>query len=222
MTTANPTKTSARTPELRLDRLNLLAERDPAEAADQAWAWIIEVGRRALFDRDRANAELAEMFAAGNPSVGIDGPTRGALVTFTVHPFVDRFFATVTTAWMPWAGKRFNSSRGVGDNLLARSARWPAKIPWPLYRTRSVRDRLAAFDFGTRVEPSAVDRSVDVLVIDYDAQGTPHENNPALIIRSIRDELVELVPGVHLGKMLWRLPSGKHHLLAYFALRSDG
>lgn len=221
MTTTNPTKATVRTPELRIDRLNLLAERDPTEAADQAWAWIVEAGRRALSDRENANAELAAMFAAGRPSTDINGATRGVLVTFTVHPLVDRFFATVTTAWMPWVGKRFDRASGVGDNVLARSARWPAKIPWPLYRTREVRDRLTAFDFSMRVEPSALDPGVEVLVIDYNAAGTPRESNPALIIRSIRDELVELVPGTHLGKMLLRLPSGEHHLLAYFALRSE-
>ncbi len=41
----------------------------------------------------------------------------------------------------------------------------------------------------------------------------------ALLIRSIRDELVEVVPGAYLGKMLWRHDAERHTLLAYFALR---
>ena len=45
------------------------------------------------------------------------------------------------------------------------------------------------------------------------------ESNPRLLIRSIRDELVELVPGAYLGKMLWRHDAERHTLLAYFALR---
>jgi hypothetical protein len=59
-----------------------------------------------------------------------------------------------------------------------------------------------------------------VLVIDY----APVESNPRVVIRSIRDELVEVVPGAHLGKMLWRSGSGEsasHTLLAYFALKSE-
>ena len=56
-----------------------------------------------------------------------------------------------------------------------------------------------------------------MLVIDY----APVDSNPALIIKSIRDELVQIVPGANLGKMLWRHGDGERHsLLAYFALRS--
>jgi hypothetical protein len=43
-----------------------------------------------------------------------------------------------------------------------------------------------------------------------------------LIIRQVRDELVEVAPGTHLGKMLWRHRDGRHTLLAYFALREAG
>jgi hypothetical protein len=38
----------------------------------------------------------------------------------------------------------------------------------------------------------------------------------------IRDELVEVAPGTHLGKMLWRHRDGRHTLLAYFALKETG
>jgi hypothetical protein len=57
-----------------------------------------------------------------------------------------------------------------------------------------------------------------VLVIDYE----PVESNPRLVIRRIRDELVEVSPGMYLGKMLWRRRDGRHTLLAYFALREAG
>jgi hypothetical protein len=81
-------------------------------------------------------------------------------------------------------------------------------------------DRIAAFDFQTRVEPGAIDTDRDVLVIDY----APVDSNPRVIIKSIRDELVEIVPGANLGKMLWRSGSGEdasYTLLAYFALKSE-
>ena len=35
----------------------------------------------------------------------------------------------------------------------------------------------------------------------------------------IRDELVEILAGAYLGKMLWRHDGDRHTLLAYFALR---
>jgi hypothetical protein len=44
---------------------------------------------------------------------------------------------------------------------------------------------------------------------------------PRLVIRQIRDELVEVAAGTHLGKMLWRDRDGRHSLLAYFALRES-
>ena len=59
---------------------------------------------------------------------------------------------------------------------------------------------------------------IDVLVIDYESVDT----NPRLLIRQIRDELVEIVPGANLGKMLVNVP-GRSELFAalYFALKSE-
>jgi hypothetical protein len=224
-TTAAPTpaavsRNGAGPIEDRVARLRKLATEAPDAARDDAWAWIAELGRRVRRDRGEALAELDHLFRAGRPSSGIDGQTEGTLVTFTVHPIFDTTIAALTTAWLPWAGKRFDALAGTGDNLLLRSARWPAKLLWPLYGMRDAAERLAAFDFETRVEPGALDQDREVLVIDYE----PVESNPRVVIRSIRDELVEVVPGAHLGKMLWRSGSGgqaSHTLLAYFALKSE-
>jgi hypothetical protein len=57
----------------------------------------------------------------------------------------------LASRWLPWAGKRFDAAGAGGDNLLLRSARWPSKLLWPSYRLRDAGDRLAAFDFRTRV-----------------------------------------------------------------------
>ena len=56
---------------------------------------------------------------------------------------------------------------------------------------------------------------MQALKIDY------HDvaQNPRMLIRSIRDELVEILAGAYLGKMLWRHDGDRHTLLAYFALR---
>jgi hypothetical protein len=224
MATTAPTTTQkeARTAtavEKRVARLRELSSGAPDEARDDAWAWIAELSRRARRDRDGALTELDELFRAGVPSTRVDGQTEGTLVTFTVHPAFDAAIAALTAAWLPWAGKRFDSAAASGDNLLLRSARWPAKLLWPLYPMRDAVDRIAAFDFQTRVEPGAIDTDRDVLVIDY----APVDSNPRVIIKSIRDELVEIVPGANLGKMLWRSGSGEdasYTLLAYFALKS--
>lgn len=179
-------------------------------ARDEMWARFAELGAAKRLD------ELGELFRAGSPSTGIDGPTEGQLVTFTVHPLFDRLAARITRAWMPWAGKQFDSATNRGDNLLARSAKWPARLPWPRYRMREAGDRLAAFDFETRVERGKLDPGTDVLVIDY----APVASNPRLVIRQVRDELVEVVPGAHLGKMLWHHGEDRYSLAAYFALRT--
>lgn len=205
--------------EQRVYDMRTLAKSDPAAAQAEVWGWFQEAGKRIGSNREAAIAELNELFALGTPSEGIDGQTEGILVGFTMQAIPDRALALLTGAWMPWAGKRFDAAEATGDNLLANSARWPAKLLWPLYGTREAGDHRVAFDFVTRVEDGAVDPGLDVLVIDY----APVESNPRLIIRSIRDELVEIVPGTHLGKMLWRsgpAEDAKHTLLAFFALKT--
>ena len=74
-----------------------------------------------------------------------------------------------------------------------------------------------AFDFKTYVEAGKDDPDRQVMVIDY----ADIESNPRLVIRSIRDELVDIAAGVYLGKILFRLPGDKFTKIGYFALRSD-
>jgi hypothetical protein len=52
-------------------------------------------------------------------------------------------------------------------------------------------------------------------VIDYE----PVESNPEFIIRKIRDELVQIVPGTHLGRILYKTKSGYNNI-GYFALKT--
>lgn len=202
----------------RLESLRGLAESDPAAAQASAWEWFAEAGTRlGGSTRPAALAELGALFAAGRPSTGIDGPTEGKLVGFTAQPAFDRALAAITSLWLPWIGKSFDADRGAGENLLLRSARLPARLLWPRYPIRTAGSDAVAFRFTTFIEPGKLDPGTEVLVIDYASV----EDNPRLIIKSIRDELVEIVPGAHLGKMLWCHGDGERHsLLAYFALRS--
>ncbi len=201
----------------RVAELRERALESPVEARDKAWSWFREVGDRIPNDREAALRELGKLFAAGKPATGIDGETEGMLVGWSVNPVFDRVVGSVTNSWLPWAGKRFASGEGKGDNILVRSAKWPAKLLWPLYATKSHGERLTAFDFVTRVERGVLDPEVEVLVIDY--ASVP--DNPRLVIKQIRDELVEVVPGANLGKMIFEGPGDRHTLAAYFALRSE-
>jgi hypothetical protein len=188
----------------------------PIEARDAAWQWFEQLGDEVGRDRDAGAAALAELFALGVPPAGIDGRTEGILVAPTITRPVDRLMRGLSGAWMPWLGKRFDAEANLGDNVLRQSARWPAKLFWPLYGTRPFGEDRTAFDFQTRVEPSEDDPRVEVLVIDYVVM----DSNPRFLIKRIRDELVEIVPGANLGKILWRHGDGSYALIGYFALRS--
>ena len=61
--------------------------------------------------------------------------------------------------------------------------------------------------------PGQLDPDRETLKIDYD-----YDENPRLLIRDILDELVQIVPGAYLGKVLLRRKE-TWRLLGYFALQ---
>ncbi len=202
----------------RVAKLRERSRHDPRGAREEAWGWIEALGERAHEDRAGALSDLQAIFLCGRPAEGIEGQTEGVLVTWTMHPLADRLIGTVTGAWMPWLGKKFDREQRRGINTLTGSARWPAKVLWPFYSTTPSELGRSAFGFETYVEAGRLDPSVDVLVIDYAGE----KSNPALLIRQIRDELVQIVPGANLGKMLVNVPGRSEPFPAlYFALKSD-
>lgn len=201
----------------RLSRLRRRAAADSPGAAQEAWRWLDELSALAGSDRQAAEQELNELFRQGTPPKSIEGPTEGILVATLVQPVVDKLVKAITSVWMPWQGKSFDREQSEGVNRLSGLTRWPAKLLWPLYATKQGPDGRLAFDFETRLEPGVHDPGTDVLVIDY----APVESNPDLVIRSIRDELVEVVPGAYLGKIMYRM-GGKYTNIGFFALRDVG
>ena len=213
-TTAEKTPTSDIA--TRVAELRELAATEVDDAARQAWAWIEELGEHAKSDREAGEAELDELFALGKAPKGLDGATEGILVAPLIQPLVDKVAGAITSAWMPWQGKSFDAAAGKGTNRLTGETRWVAKLLWPLYGTKEgAEGERLAFDFETRIEPGMHDPDTEVLVIDY----APVDDNPGLIIKSIRDELVEIVPGANLGKILYRRGGGYTNI-GFFALRS--
>ena len=193
------------------------AASDPAGAANAAWARIVELQALGAEDRNGADDQLNELFRAGGPATGLDGPTDGILVLTTTHAVTDVALRKLTSAWMPWEGKRFHADTQTGDNRMTEQSVVVSKVLWPLYAMKGKPGERIAFDFQTYVEAGKDDPDREVLVIDY----ADLPQNPRLLIRSIRDELVELVPGTYLGKILLRLPTGSYLKLGYFALRTD-
>lgn len=194
----------------------LRADPDPAVAAAAAWDRIVGLQELGKSERDRADEALNELFRAGSPVRDLDGPTDGILVLTTTTALTDTALQALTSVWMPWEGKRFDADSGTGDNRMTDQSVVVSKVLWPLYSMKKSEGGKLAFDFKTYVEAGKEDPDREVMVIDY----ADVESNPRLLIRSIRDELVELVPGAYLGKVLLRLPTRSYLKIGYFALRT--
>ncbi|OBI92011.1 hypothetical protein [Mycobacterium sp. 1245805.9] len=218
MTTPKSTKPET---DDRPSRLQAIADIDPQAAQDAAWVWIERLG--AGLPGDAAEIELAQLFAAGAPAV-VDGQTDGMLVGWTT-PDTDlnrtgrvlRTAAkTMTTrlGLMPWLGKKFDRPAQRGTNSLTTTATLLTLVLAPSYRMRRAGDHWEGFDMLNRVEESVVAPGTQVLVLDYETIGS----NPWPISR-IRDEAVQIVPGVYLGAKLWHQDNG-YRQLAYWAAKS--
>ena len=164
--------------------------------------------------RERAVAEIDELFRSGSaPEPAPEGFLRGRLITSTTWDGFDLVGRRLAELYMPWLGKSFDPGAGEGVNVLKRSAVGPMRALWPSYKVlREHEDRVEAFRFRTRVDPGAVDPSINVLKIDYD-----FEANPDFIIRRILDELVQLDDGLYLGKVLYR-QKGRYRTIGFFSL----
>jgi hypothetical protein len=205
----------------RVCRLQAIAEIDPQAAQDAAWAWIRRLG--AGIPGDAAESEVAKLFAAGTPAV-VDGQTDGMLVGWTTPDAdLDRTgrvlraaarTATTHLGLMPWLGKKFDRSAQHGTNSVTTTAAVLTKLLAPRYRMRRVGDHWEGFDMLNHVEASVVSPDTRVLVLDYESVGT----NPWPINR-IRDEAVQIAPGVYLGTKLWHQHDG-YRRLAYWAAKS--
>ena len=94
----------------------------------------------------------------------------------------------------PWRGKSFHpKSETAGDGI-----------------NRVLRDRFRLFRFETFIAPSRAG-DFDALQLDYDLPGNPP------VIRSIKDEIRELEPGLWLGQA-WLKTRKREILWLYFAL----
>jgi hypothetical protein len=154
---------------------------------------------------------LNSLFAEGRTPESLDGFLPGGLVTPTLWGPTDAVGRRVTALYMPWLGKRFESSAESGINVLEANARLPMKVLWPSYEAEVVtEERIEAFRFATRVGPGVLDPDVNVLKIDYDSDA-----NPGFIIRRILDELVQISDDLYLGKALYRTKKGWRPLLFF-------
>ena len=185
---------------------------EPSDAAPvvRFWRGIADLQT----DRRRALAEIEACFRSGSAPGRLEGNHAGRLVTTTMGPGLDASFGLATRVWMPWQGKTFSPASSDGRNLFGRRFRAVVRLLWPGYV--NVRPEgaggISAFRFLTWDGPSVTDPDLTVLKIDYG-----HPESPALIIRSVLDELVRVDDGLYLGQALmdWR---GRLRRAAWFAL----
>jgi hypothetical protein len=212
----DPLEPRAEEVERYVEALQVLAETDPDLARSQTWDQIRLAGMRAGRHRAEAHDSLSRIFRLGTlPEPMLDGRYDGVAITPTTFAGADPVLRALASLWMPWLGKRFDVETQTGDNVMLPSARLPSKLFWPSYRFRRLSDGCyAAFRFRTYSGVGALDQERRVLKIDYD-----WEENPSLLIRDILDELVQVVPGVNLGRALLRSGGPNWRLVGYFALR---
>jgi hypothetical protein len=176
------------------------------------------IGARRLLSRDRQAglAALNELFRSGVvPTPALDGSYQGELVALDIAPGLTQIAGALAHLWLPWLGKRFAAGSDQGDNIFAKESYLLGRLMWPLYRDyRDVGpERYHAFAFRTYVGPGKQDPDRKVLKIDYDLSV-----NPALSVRRVVDELVQIDSGLYLGKAHLKWWWGRWQMVAFFSL----
>jgi hypothetical protein len=176
---------------------------------------------KALVTVQRAQgfAALNDLFRAGTvPGPSPSGRYAGELVALDLAPVLTPFFQWLTTRWMPWLGKSFNAANQRGNNIFTNDSYFLARLFNPLYRgfkTESSKT-YRGFAFRTYTAPGLFDTDRTVLKIDYDLK-----ENPALTVRRVLDELVQLDDNLYLGKAhvrWWGRPVDDWQTVAFFTL----
>jgi hypothetical protein len=173
---------------------------------------------RSLYARQREQglAALNSLFRSGTVSGPVSsGRYTGKFLAVHIAPGLTQLAESLAGIWMPWIGKTFNDAQQTGDNILTRTSYPLARIFNPLYRGFRPGDSgsYRAFAFRTYIAPGLMDADRTVLKIDYNLK-----ENPALTVRRILDELVELEDRLYLGKAHVHWWWGRWQTVAYFTL----
>lgn len=215
MSTKTAPNSRAETPELStsvLNDLRQLAHTAPVLARRQGWDYLRELGKAGRRD------QLAALFARGHAPAGPRGALEG-LIVGNLFGIPEAYLANPLLKIDPtWRGKTFEAETGF--NRLAPLARYAMRVIAPLYGgLRRVGPEMVGFGFDHRIETAAISPFNTVRALDY---GPDKYRNPSVRtfpIKRTRDEIVELLPGLYLGRALLTLHSGEVRLVAYFALR---
>ncbi len=178
--------------------------------------------RLAKHDHARGMAALNGLFRTGIvPEPSLQGRYVGELLALDIAPGLTQLFQSLTDAWMPWLGKKFDAAHQSGENIFTRDLYWLARLFNPLYRGFVIESAKVyrGFAFHTYLAPGLMDPDQQVLKIDYNLK-----ENPSLTVRRVLDELVQLSDGLYLGKAhvkWWWRPQDGWQTVAYFMLTED-
>lgn len=201
-------------PRAMCAELRDLATRHPVSARARAWDYLAALGTRA------DHTGLAQIFAAGTAPDGPDGKLEGLIVGKLFGIPEARLANPLMRIDPTWRGKTFDAAGGVGWNRLSPIARFVMPVITAGYLgLRSGGTEMEGFDFAHALAPSWIEPGKTVRALDY---AVPEYRNPTIRtfpIGRTRDEIVEVIPGVYLGRALLRMNDGAIRLIAYFALR---
>ena len=167
-------------------------------------------------NRVQGFAALNDLFRAGTvPEPSLKGRYAGELIALDLAPGLTQFFQWLANAWMPWRGKTFDLSQQRGDNIFTKDSYLLVRLFNPLYRgfTADSAKTYRGFAFRTYTAPGLFDADRMVLKIDYNLK-----ENPALTVRRVLDELVQLDDGLYLGKAHVHWWWSGWQTVAYFSL----
>lgn len=199
-----------------LEELRALAEKAPALARKNAWDLLERLSA------DDRRSDISALWANGYPPERMDGALEG-LIMGSMWGTPETTLGTLLTRIHPtWVGKTFDHASGTGFNRLAWFSRPAFLVIAAGYRAfnRNGKD-IEGFRFNHSLETAAIAPHITVRALDY---GVPEFGNPSVRtfpIARTRDEIVELVPGVFLGRALLTQPSGEVLAIAHFALRDQ-
>lgn len=168
-------------------------------------------------NRSQVLARLNEIYRSGTaPDPLPEGFMPGRLLGMSVQPQLDGVVRRIAAMWMPWQGKVFDRDTMTGVNRFLPNVRIPMKVVFPRSTPEEATARkVEAFPFRNRIAPGAVDPDLETFKIDYD-----FDANPDFLIRRILDEVVQIMPGRLLGKILFRV-GDRFHPIGYFSLRNE-
>ncbi|MBC7305231.1 MAG: hypothetical protein H5T78_30335 [Nocardia sp.] len=197
-----------------LEELRALAEHSPTRARAETWSYIRELGSRD--DRDA----LSQLFGAGTEPRNLDGKLDGQIVGKLFGIPEAKLANQLMRIDPTWRGKSFDRAAGTGLNRLSPLAMVAMPVvTFGYLGLRMVGGESEGFHFHHSIDQGLIEPRVTVCALDY---GVAQHKNPGVRtfpIRKTRDEIVELTPGVYLGRALLFKGGDEIRLIAYFALR---